>query len=193
MAGRSIRSRAPEASNEGVRRIMLANLGTSGPERRLRSALHCAGMRFRVNYRPTPRMRCAADVVFPRQRLCVFVDGCFWHGCPQHFVVPKTNATWWAEKIQDNVRRDSAQTCALEMAGWKVVRAWEHELQTEVAIREVVSIIRCEVLRDLSFPDCRTRREALLPGSGAPTAGNPDYGTFVGGRISNPHPKAERQ
>ncbi len=145
MAGRSIRSRAPKASSELVRHVMLANFGTTKPERRLRSALHRAGIRFRVDCRPIPEIRCAADVVFPRQRVCIFVDGCFWHGCPMHFRVPNTNADWWAEKIRDNARRDSVQTLALQRAGWEVVRIWEHELRTDAGICKVVSMIMVRV------------------------------------------------
>lgn len=120
---------------------MLANLGTTGPERRLRSALHRVGLRFRVDYRPVPSIRCTADVVFPKRHVCVFVDGCFWHGCETHFTVPMKNAEWWAEKIEDNVRRDSAKTQALEQAGWKVVRVWEHDLDTDADVRKVASRI----------------------------------------------------
>ena len=144
MPGHSIRSRAPKASSQSVRRIMLANLGLTKPEHRLRSAVHRAGMRFRVNRRPLREMRCTGDLVFPRQRLCVFVDGCFWHGCPIHFGVPKTNTNWWAEKIQGNLSRDAAQTRSLQKAGWIVLRVWEHELQTERGVGKVVSTIRCK-------------------------------------------------
>ncbi len=96
-------------------------------EVRLRSALHQAGLRFRKNVRPIPGLRCTADVVFPRQRVAVFVDGCFWHSCPKHGSAPRTNAEWWAAKLSATVARDAANRSTLEQGGWKVVRVWEHQ------------------------------------------------------------------
>lgn len=63
----------------------------------------------------------------PRQRIAVFVDGCFWHGCPEHGTLPKTNAAWWREKIESNRECDSRVSRQLELAGWTVIRIWEHE------------------------------------------------------------------
>jgi DNA mismatch endonuclease (patch repair protein) len=129
MTGRSIRSRAPVASSPEVRTVMVANYGgNTSPERLLRSALFGLGLRFRRDARPIPTLRCEADIVFRGRRVCVFVDGCFWHGCPKHFVCPKTNAAWWAEKIRDNRARDRRQTRRLRRTGWKVIRVWEHAL-----------------------------------------------------------------
>jgi DNA mismatch endonuclease (patch repair protein) len=94
----------------------------------LRRALHGRGLRFFVDRAPLtdyPRRR--ADIVFPRLRLAVFVDGCFWHGCPQHATAPKTNSEWWRAKLEANRRRDRETDVALQAAGWKVVRVWEHE------------------------------------------------------------------
>jgi DNA mismatch endonuclease (patch repair protein) len=108
---------------------MVANVGrATTPEVALRRALHAAGLRFRKVVRPDPTLRCAADVVFPRQIICIFVDGCFWHGCKSHFAVPKTNAAWWQEKIQSTVDRDCRQTALLQQRGWRVLRVWEHDL-----------------------------------------------------------------
>ena len=130
MSGASIRSRAPSASSTLVRRVMRANTSRdTRPERLLRSALHRAGLRFRKDARPVPGVLCKADIVFPRQMVCVFVDGCFWHGCSLHFGTPKTNSAWWAEKIAANVERDARQTELLKEHGWRVVRVWEHELK----------------------------------------------------------------
>lgn len=84
MTGASIRSRAPRSTSDPVRRVMLANR----PEPYLRNALHALGLRFWKNRRPIHAMRCEADIVFPARRVCIFVDGCFWHGCPLHFHVP---------------------------------------------------------------------------------------------------------
>jgi DNA mismatch endonuclease (patch repair protein) len=105
----------------------------------LRSLLHRRGLRFRVHY-ALPNLRRRADIAFPRQRIAVFVDGCFWHGCPEHGTWPKQNADWWREKIEANRRRDADTDARLGDQGWKVVRIWEHEAAevAVVAIREVV-------------------------------------------------------
>src|SRR5260370_28648430 len=129
MTGKSIRSRAPLASSPKVRKVMVANYGgNTTPERLLRSALFRLGLRFRRDKRPVSSLRCMADIVFRRQRVCVFVDGCFWHGCRKHFECPKTNGAWWQEKIEANRVRDRFQTKTLQRAGWKVVRIWEHDI-----------------------------------------------------------------
>jgi DNA mismatch endonuclease (patch repair protein) len=141
MISPSIRSRAPIASSPIVHRVMRANVGgTTNPEKLLRSALHRAGLRFRKNSKPLKTFRCQADIVFRRQRVCVFVDGCYWHGCPIHFKCPKTNSEWWREKISDNVERDLRQTRLLRQEHWCVVRVWEHNVQNN--IEECVSIIK---------------------------------------------------
>ncbi len=129
MSGKSIRARAPAASSPSVRRVMQAVWQRDTvPEVALRRALHTLGLRFRKDCRPEPNMRCKSDVVFRRQKLCVFVDGCFWHRCPLHFVLPKTNSAWWNEKVQATVERDLRQMRALRARGWQVVRVWEHEV-----------------------------------------------------------------
>ena len=108
---------------------MQANVGReTEPERTLRRALHAAGLRYRKDVRPIVDFRCKADVVFTRERACVFVDGCFWHGCPEHFRSPRANEAWWLEKITATVDRDSRQTQELEVRGWRVIRVWEHEI-----------------------------------------------------------------
>jgi len=125
----SIRSRAPAAASPAVRKVMVANVGRERrPERRLRSLLHRAGLRFRKDSPPEEGVRCRADIVFRRPRVCVFVDGCFWHGCPRHFRLPKTNSEWWAEKIRDNMERDVRKTGELQDRGWEVIRVWEHDV-----------------------------------------------------------------
>jgi DNA mismatch endonuclease, patch repair protein len=101
----------------------------------LRRELHRRGLRYRVDFRPEPSLRRRADIVFTRSRVCVFVDGCYWHGCPDHGTWPKANAIWWREKIEANRRRDADTNARLKSTGWLVLRAWEHEDAVEVADR----------------------------------------------------------
>ncbi len=94
----------------------------------LRRATHAMGLRFRVDSAlPLPGLRRRADLLFSRARVAVFVDGCFWHGCPAHGTRPKSNSRWWADKIAANARRDADTDQRLRLAGWQVVRIWEHE------------------------------------------------------------------
>ena len=94
------------------------------PEVVIRAALWRSGLRYRLNQR-IGRVR--PDVVFPKRKVAVFVDGCFWHGCPVHYTRPRSSSAFWADKLYTNVRRDRRQTLALEEAGWRVVRVWEHD------------------------------------------------------------------
>jgi len=112
----------------------------TGPEMKLRRALHAAGLRYRVDLSPVPGVRSRADIVFPRLRIAVFVDGCFWHGCPEHGTWPKNNAAWWRKKITDNRDRDRRVDEELRAAGWVVVRVWEHE-EPETAVRLVEAAV----------------------------------------------------
>ncbi|MGD8214810.1 very short patch repair endonuclease [Aestuariimicrobium sp. Y1814] len=97
------------------------------PELLLRRALHAAGYRYRVNLKVPGAPRRTIDIAFPRQRLAVMVDGCFWHGCPEHGHIPKHNSEWWSNKLAHNLARDGDTTALLEAAGWTVLRVWEHE------------------------------------------------------------------
>lgn len=126
---------------------MQRNVGReTEPEKLLTSVLHKAGLRFRKHLRPERSLRITADIVFRRQRVCVFIDGCFWHGCPLHFQLPKTNSDWWEEKIEDNKARDTRQTCQLGEHGWTVLRYWEHEL-TPDSLGRISAQIESEVRR----------------------------------------------
>ncbi|WP_430335242.1 very short patch repair endonuclease [Rhodococcus sp. ACT016] len=107
----------------------------TAPEVALRRELHRRGARFFVDRAPLPGLRRRADLVFPRKRVAVYVDGCFWHSCPQHATSPKNNAQWWADKLAANVVRDRDTDTRLEAAGWHVVRIWEHEDPTDAADR----------------------------------------------------------
>lgn len=112
----------------------------TNPEARVRRRLHADGLRYRVHVRPLPQLRRTADIVFTRRRVAVFVDGCFWHGCPVHATKPKRNAEWWAAKLEANVKRDAETDRLLEGAGWVVVRVWEHE-DPDVAASRVRSVV----------------------------------------------------
>lgn len=119
----------PEPTSAAVSRRMRANrrAGTR-PEEQLRSALHRRGLRFRKDLPiVTPTRRVRPDIVFTRARVAVFVDGCFWHRCPEHGAIPRANAAYWVRKLERNVVRDRAVDEALAAEGWTVLRIWEHE------------------------------------------------------------------
>jgi DNA mismatch endonuclease, patch repair protein len=97
------------------------------PELAIRSELHRRGFRFRVDRAPVPGQRSRADIVFGPARVAVYVDGCFWHCCPEHGTRPKSNAEWWKRKLDRNRERDRETDQVLREHGWQVVRIWEHE------------------------------------------------------------------
>jgi DNA mismatch endonuclease, patch repair protein len=105
------------------------------PELALRSAVHALGLRYRVAAKPLTGVRRTADLVFPTAKVAVFLDGCFWHGCPQHHTVAAANATFWADKVEGNRARDRDTDARLKAAGWVSVRVWEHEDPVEAAER----------------------------------------------------------
>lgn len=93
----------------------------------IRRLLHAAGLRYRVCLKVPGAPRRSIDIAFTRVKLAVFIDGCFWHGCPDHGEEPAANRQWWLNKIEGNRSRDVETTALLEAAGWTVVRIWEHE------------------------------------------------------------------
>ncbi|MDP8907661.1 MAG: very short patch repair endonuclease [Chloroflexota bacterium] len=105
------------------------------PEVELRRILHARGLRFRVDCAVLPDRRRRADVVFGPAKVAVFVDGCFWHGCPEHATWPKANEAYWREKIETNRLRDRDTDDRLTSLGWAVVRVWEHEDMSAAADR----------------------------------------------------------
>jgi DNA mismatch endonuclease (patch repair protein) len=107
----------------------------TGPELAVRREAYRLGLRYRVCVRPLPELRRTADLVFPRARVAVFVDGCYWHGCPAHHRSPATNRSYWADKLERNRRRDLNTNKQLEDAGWTVIRIWEHEDPQAAAAR----------------------------------------------------------
>jgi len=115
-------------------------------EMRLRRRLHALGLRYRIHYVVLQRPRRTADVVFTRARLAVFVDGCFWHGCPKHGSWPKSNAEFWRNKIETNRRRDRDTDHRLKKKGWAVIRVWEHEEPDEAA-KQIAMLYRSRLMR----------------------------------------------
>jgi DNA mismatch endonuclease (patch repair protein) len=129
------------ATSPGVRRSMQKNRGRdTRPELLVRRAVHALGLRYRVDHRPIRDFNRRADLVFARARVAVFVDGCFWHGCPVHHTVAKANASFWAEKVRRTRERDRETDRVLSEAGWTVIRVWEHQ-----PVDDVVSLISSAV------------------------------------------------
>lgn len=105
------------------------------PELALRSAVHALGLRYRVSARPLKGVRRTADLVFPKAKVAVFLDGCFWHGCPDHHTVAVTHADFWAKKVKGNIARDRDTDQQLIDTGWVVIRVWEHEDPRAAAVK----------------------------------------------------------
>lgn len=121
----------------------------TAPEIALRRALHRRGLRYRVGIRPIAQIRGSADVVFTAARVAVYVDGCFWHMCPEHSTMPANNAAWWKAKLEGNRARDRRTDEILRANGWHVVRVWEHENVDEAAERVATAVraaarVRCD-------------------------------------------------
>lgn len=113
------------------------------PELAVRRGLWAAGVRYRLHQRTVGGR---ADLVVPAHRFALFIDGCFWHGCPEHYVRPRSRNTFWDAKLAENVARDRRQTLALEAGGWRVLRVWEHD------VREAPDYVVQRVLACLSAP-----------------------------------------
>jgi DNA mismatch endonuclease (patch repair protein) len=134
------------ASSATARKVMLGNRSRdTKPELAVRRLLHADGRRYRVAYRPLPRLRRTADIVFTRQRVAVFIDGCFWHCCPIHGQAStKANSEYWSTKLAGNIARDRDTDAQLQAAGWTVLRFWAHESPFEIAQR-VAAVIDSSV------------------------------------------------
>ena len=132
---------APAASSLAVRaRMQVTPRKDTSCEMRLRKALFARGLRYRTHRRPLPELRRDADIVIASLRIAVFVDGCFWHGCPDHRVIFRANRAWWRAKIARTVRRDRQTDKRLRRAGWLVVRVWEHA-DVDAAARSILDIV----------------------------------------------------
>jgi DNA mismatch endonuclease (patch repair protein) len=105
--------------------------------------LHASGYRYRTDYRlDVPGARVRPDIVFTRRRLAVFIDGCFWHRCPEHGTSPRVNTSYWAPKLERNIARDQRVDQALRAAGWTVLRIWEHVDPVEAAAQVIATLDR---------------------------------------------------
>ena len=121
----------------------------TAPELAIRSALHALGYRYRVSARPLPGLPRTADMVFRRLRVAVFVDGCYWHACPEHYREPSANTDYWRGKMRRNRERDIDTDEQLHAAGWIPVRVWEHE-PVEAAVRRVAEALSAAEARGSS-------------------------------------------
>lgn len=126
--------RPAASSPAALARMVRQRRRDTRPELAIRRLLHANGMRYRVDA-ALPGMRRRADLLFTSVQVAIFVDGCFWHGCPLHGTQPKRNAAWWAEKIAANVERDRDTDRRLTANGWVALRIWEHEAPEAAAAR----------------------------------------------------------
>ncbi|WP_371827604.1 very short patch repair endonuclease [Amycolatopsis sp. WQ 127309] len=122
----------PSSSAVSARLSRQARQNTS-PELRVRRELHTSGYRYRVHTPVPGKPRRTMDICFTKVKLAVFLDGCFWHGCPDHGTQPKSNAEWWRNKVAANRSRDADTNMHLGALGWAVLRFWEHEDPADVA------------------------------------------------------------
>jgi DNA mismatch endonuclease (patch repair protein) len=157
--------RYPHAASAARSANMKGNRRTdTKPELALRSALHALGYRYRKDFRiDLPLRRVRPDIAFTRRKVAVFVDGCFWHACPEHGSKPRNNEWYWSPKLARNVERDRAADAALAAAGWTVVRLWEH-VPVADAVAAVVAALT--PLAGTSMDD-----HAGIPAINAPGAG----------------------
>lgn len=139
---------SPVSSSAAVsRRMSRQRRADTGAEMDLRRLLHQRGFRYRIGLPVPGRPRRTIDIAFTRTRLAVFVDGCFWHSCPTHGTSPAANAAWWNSKLRRNVERDRDTDAALVVAGWSVLRVWEHDDPQQAAVTVAG---RLAVLQDLA-------------------------------------------
>ena len=128
-------SRVIPSSHEASRRMARVPQKGTKAELGLRRILHSRGLRYRLHVTVLTKPRRVADIVFSSAHVAIFVDGCFWHGCPEHASWPKSNANFWREKIEANRVRDADTDQRLSALGWKTVRVWEHEDPSDAASR----------------------------------------------------------
>jgi DNA mismatch endonuclease, patch repair protein len=121
------------------------------PELAVRRLLHARGLRFRVDRAiHLDELTVRPDVAFPRWQVAVFIDGCFWHGCPQHGNIPRRNVDYWVPKLQRNIARDQRIDIELSRAQWRVIRAWEHEPPELIADRVLLELRHAQLVCNAS-------------------------------------------
>lgn len=140
-------SRIHPSSPETSRRMAKVRQQGTDAEIALRSELYRRGLRYRVGYEVLKKPRRVADVAFPGLKIAVFVDGCFWHGCPEHATWPKRNAEFWRQKIETNRLRDADTNSRLQKIGWTVLRFWEHESLIEASDRVAKAVAMAKTRR----------------------------------------------
>jgi DNA mismatch endonuclease, patch repair protein len=148
----------PEGSwaSSAVRRLNMQAIRSrdTKPERLIRRLVHAGGLRYRVAAKPLPSLRRTADLVFRPTKVAVFIDGCYWHGCPEHYVPPKTNPDYWSGKVAGNMARDRDTNQRLAEESWTVLRFWEHESPEDCAR----TILRVVLHRRKSLRERKLRR-----------------------------------
>jgi DNA mismatch endonuclease (patch repair protein) len=137
--------RSPAQRSETMRRVRSKDTSC---EILLRRELHRRGLRYRLHTKLSGK----PDLVFASARVVVFVDGCFWHGCPEHCRVPSTNREYWERKIARNRERDGAATATLRREGWSVIRIWEHRIVNPAHLRAAAGRIERAVRRAQEVP-----------------------------------------
>lgn len=154
----------PGALSEGLSaRMSRASRRDTAPELALRRELHRRGRRYRVVMRVPGRNRRTIDIAFTRARLAVFVDGCFWHGCPEHGRVPTHNNSWWITKLAANQGRDRDTDEHLASEGWAVLRIWEHVFAVEAANQVEAVLDRIAVDRATARPRSEGQADPSSP------------------------------
>lgn len=140
-------SKNPEPSSVAAfNRMRAVRTKDTAPEKAIRLLLYRSGLRYRVNVQPVRNLNRRADIVFRSVKVAVFVDGCFWHGCPKHGTQAKANAEFWRKKIERNKERDAETNRLLKRAGWKVIRVWEHE-NPQQAAKKICKVIQNQLSR----------------------------------------------
>lgn len=127
------------------RRMSTVRRRDNGPETAVRRRLHAMGLRYRVAWPVPGQRRRTIDIAFTRAKVAVYIDGCFWHRCPIHGTVPRSNRSWWETKLAANRARDTSATAQLQQLGWTVLRFWEHESPDSVAER-VYAVVRATAM-----------------------------------------------
>ena len=143
-------SRIQPSSPESSRRMAKVRQKGTEAELALRRELHRSGLRYRINFEVLRKPRRVADIIFPGLKIAVFVDGCFWHGCPQHATWHKQNSEFWRQKIETNRARDADTDARLRALNWTVIRIWEHE--SPVVAAEKVSLLVAQAKAMISKP-----------------------------------------